>query len=778
MIYTRDFSSISIKDSAIVGGKGASLGEMFNSGIPVPDGFVVSAKTFEDFLRRMSLVQEIDAIYKKINHRMISSVESASEKIQGLIKRATVPNDIIMEIITRLEILGDEFVAVRSSATAEDGKDHAWAGQLDSYLNVCRSDVIKKVQDCLASLFTPRAIFYRFEEGLSDTMISVAVIVQKMINSEKSGIAFSVHPITEDQNQIIIEAGLGLGEAIVSGIITPDSYVTEKGSHKIIDINIPGQIQVLSSDQIFKLADIVLTIENHYGFPCDIEWAYKNGRFFIIQSRPITTLRNNIITEPDPKNKFVKLWEAKYDVAFTEICASIHDKMSPYKNIIESSPNNLIYFGNTDGMTAYCMPLESDESSEIGYKAHTEEGFVNQYCSEAFALIDENKKLIKDAGLLNFAKLSNSEVADFYNKYLLLSEKSIAYYKLCNDEFQEKIADEIRDWFIFNGVDSNQAQEYLSILTSEERINFLDLFNLELLKIAKINDKKQARIIAQNVSRNYGWLGTFEAGNFWDAEQIMSQALIIQIVPEDKKERKDKLLSELRLRYDIPQRFIRWGRQMADLANLKIELRIIWAFRDYYIGNFKQEIMNRLNVSGDVFYFLRSKEILNGLLNDELDVADQEIENRKKAFGFFIFNGEKSFCSGDLAIKKMGNCVELPKAYNGQIKGRVAMRGKVKGIAKIISPFNKLKDELNKIKKGDILITCMTRPQMIPAMYLASAFVTDEGGVTCHAAIIAREMRKPCIVATHNATKIIKDGDLIEVDADNGFVNIIKNFND
>jgi pyruvate,water dikinase len=144
MIYTRDFSSISIKDSAIVGGKGASLGEMFNSGIPVPDGFVVSAKTFEDFLRRMSLVQEIDAIYKKINHRMISSVESASEKIQGLIKRATVPNDIIMEIITRLEILGDEFVAVRSSATAEDGKDHAWAGQLIHILMFVDLMLLKK----------------------------------------------------------------------------------------------------------------------------------------------------------------------------------------------------------------------------------------------------------------------------------------------------------------------------------------------------------------------------------------------------------------------------------------------------------------------------------------------------------------------------------------------------------------------------------------------------------------------------------------------------------
>ncbi len=236
-----------------------------------------------------------------------------SEKIRGLIESRDVPGDIAKEIKEEFQKMNSEFVAVRSSATAEDGAEHAWAGQLESFLNTKEETLLDNVRKCWGSLFTPRAIFYRFEKGLHDTDISVAVVVQKMVQSEVSGIAFSVHPITEDYNQLIIEAGYGLGEAIVSGSITPDSYVVEKEPRKIVDTNINTQMrglfrnqsggnewinisepkassQVLTEAQILELAELIINIENHYGFPCDIEWAYENGKFYIVQSRPITTL--------------------------------------------------------------------------------------------------------------------------------------------------------------------------------------------------------------------------------------------------------------------------------------------------------------------------------------------------------------------------------------------------------------------------------------------------------------------------------------------------------
>lgn len=315
--YIKTFSGLGKDDATIAGGKGASLGEMTQAGIPVPQGFVILSNAFEEFIKETGLVEEIEAILGTVNHNEIHTVEFASENIKGLILSREIPDGIKTETLKHFKELDAQFVAVRSSATAEDGKDHAWAGQLDSYLNTTEEDLLEKVKHCWASLFTPRAIFYRFEKGLHTTIISVAVVIQKMVASEISGIAFSVHPVTEDRNQLIIEAGFGLGEAIVSGQISPDSYVVEKEPRKIIDIMVSSQTealyknpngggnkwktihepkassQVLSEEQILKLSELIIRIEKHYGFPCDIEWAYEKGDFYIVQSRPITTLLNS-----------------------------------------------------------------------------------------------------------------------------------------------------------------------------------------------------------------------------------------------------------------------------------------------------------------------------------------------------------------------------------------------------------------------------------------------------------------------------------------------------
>ena len=310
----RDFKKITKSDVSIAGGKGASLGEMTQAGINVPPGFVVLSAAFEKFLEETDLNVEIDSILHSVNPKEMRTIENASEKIKDLILNAPMPQGIKEEIKKEFKNLKSKFVAIRSSATAEDSSSAAWAGQLDSFLNTTEETLLENVQKCWASLFTPRAIFYRFEKGLHNSKISVAVVVQKMIESESSGIAFSVHPVTEDRNQIIIEAGLGLGEAIVSGQITPDSYVVEKNPRRIIDKNISvqergiyrklngggnewqdippkkGQQQKLTDEQILELSELIIKIENHYGFPVDIEWAYESDKFYITQSRPITTL--------------------------------------------------------------------------------------------------------------------------------------------------------------------------------------------------------------------------------------------------------------------------------------------------------------------------------------------------------------------------------------------------------------------------------------------------------------------------------------------------------
>jgi len=313
MQFLKPFKELGYKNVDIAGGKGASLGEMLNAGIPVPDGFVVLATTFDRFVEETDINVEIDAQLDKVNKDDVNSVDEASRTIQGMILKQKMPKDIGDEIMKQFEIQKMELVAVRSSATAEDSTDASWAGELDSFLMVTEKNLLDCVKKCWASLFTPRAIFYRIEKGLSSTKVSVAVVVQKMVNSEVSGITFTVHPVTQDENQMIIEAGYGLGEAIVGGLITPDAYVVDKVSKDIIDINIAVQeikiirdakgltkegktdkdeyeSQKLNGKEILELAEICKNIEKHYKFPCDIEWAREKGKFYIVQSRPITTL--------------------------------------------------------------------------------------------------------------------------------------------------------------------------------------------------------------------------------------------------------------------------------------------------------------------------------------------------------------------------------------------------------------------------------------------------------------------------------------------------------
>lgn len=312
--FVRHFSTLTKKDGPIAGGKGASLGEMFNNKIAVPPGYVVITPAFDAFIKANNLEQRIAATLEQVNPKEPASVDAASITIRKLIEEGDMPEDVETAIVHEFTQLATEFVAVRSSATAEDGATASWAGELESYTDITEEDLVEKVQRCWSSLFTPRAIFYRFEKNLQNQRVSVAVVVQKMVDSAVSGVAFSVNPVTKNYGQIIIEGGWGLGESVVAGIITPDSYLVNKKEEFIEDITVNSQetmitrvkgvstsvevpedlreAQKLKGSQIIELAKMCHHIEKHYGFPVDIEWAFDRGdnKLYIVQSRPITTL--------------------------------------------------------------------------------------------------------------------------------------------------------------------------------------------------------------------------------------------------------------------------------------------------------------------------------------------------------------------------------------------------------------------------------------------------------------------------------------------------------
>jgi len=293
-MFLKNLKQLSKKDVKIAGGKASSLGELIRMKIPVPRGFVILGNTFDNILNQDERNKKIELLLNKIDYKNIDSIKNNSKKIRKLILNIEISKNIKEEILKEFKKSKIKKMAVRSSATAEDSSDASWAGELETYLNINKKFLFDSIKKCWASLFTPRAIFYRHEKRLDKDKISVAVVIQSMVQSKISGITFTANPVTKDKRQMVIEASYGLGEMIAGGKITPDRYFINKNDWSITDISIGRQknmiIQKLTGWQIMKLAQLCYQIEKHYKYPQDIEWATENNNFYILQSRPITTL--------------------------------------------------------------------------------------------------------------------------------------------------------------------------------------------------------------------------------------------------------------------------------------------------------------------------------------------------------------------------------------------------------------------------------------------------------------------------------------------------------
>lgn len=344
------FSEIGKEDVPLVGGKGANLGEIVNAGFPVPNGFVITSHAYYDFIRENNLNIKIKHLLSTVNFNNSKSLEQVSLHIKKLIINAKMSDQLIKDIVLSYEKLGGAFnqalVAVRSSATAEDLANASFAGQQETYLNVKGDAVlIEKVKEGWASLFGARAIFYRHQQKFDNIKIGIALVVQKMVESDKSGIMFTIDPVTNDKSKIVIEAIFGLGELIVQGAVTPDHYEIDKKELKILskkasyqerslvkkgvsnkEIKLSkrqGEKQKLSEKEILTLAKLGKEIEKHYYFPQDLEWAIEKGKAYIVQTRSVTTthtdnkqintnlLESDIILKGDPASPGIASGPAK-----------------------------------------------------------------------------------------------------------------------------------------------------------------------------------------------------------------------------------------------------------------------------------------------------------------------------------------------------------------------------------------------------------------------------------------------------------------------------------
>ncbi|MGH1041126.1 phosphoenolpyruvate synthase [Bacillus wiedmannii] len=312
--FVLDFQEIENTQLALVGGKGLNLGELSSvQGIQVPEGFCVTTVGYEKAIEQNDELQTLLQQLTKLKREDRTQIGGISKKIREVIMAVEIPSEVVEAVAHYLSRFGNEHAyAVRSSATAEDLPYASFAGQQDTYLNIIGKEaILQHVRKCWASLFTERAVMYRMQNDFEHNQVSICVVVQKMVFPEASGILFTADPVTSNRKVVSIDASFGLGEALVSGLVSADNYKVKEGKitgkmiatkklaiyalkeggteTKQID---PAQqkLQTLSEQQILQLAQIGRQIESYFGCPQDIEWCVVDDTFYIVQSRPITTL--------------------------------------------------------------------------------------------------------------------------------------------------------------------------------------------------------------------------------------------------------------------------------------------------------------------------------------------------------------------------------------------------------------------------------------------------------------------------------------------------------
>jgi pyruvate,water dikinase len=324
------FKDIDKDDLPLVGGKGANLGEMTQAGFPVPNGFAVTVESYDIFLKENEIADKINDVLKDVDVNKADELQNASKKIEKIITKSVIPNKVKNEITKAYKKLSGklrkELVAVRSSATAEDLPGASFAGQQATFLNIKgQNDLLVAVRDCWASLFTARAIFYREQNKINHSKVKISVIVQKMVQSEVSGVMFTINPVTNEKDRILIEAVWGLGEMIVQGSVVPDKYMVQKETFAILSKEISDQSvqlikkgqktkerevprnqrekQKITDDEVIELAKIGDGLQKHYYFPQDIEWAKEGDKLYIVQTRPVTTIKEEVEKKDDGEFK-------------------------------------------------------------------------------------------------------------------------------------------------------------------------------------------------------------------------------------------------------------------------------------------------------------------------------------------------------------------------------------------------------------------------------------------------------------------------------------------
>jgi rifampicin phosphotransferase len=823
-------------DLMLAGGKGANLGELVHRGFAVPPGFVITTAAYDLLLQTNAVQDRLNNILASLDVEKPDSVAEISRQIHDLFQQIPIPAQITDEILRAYQELNDGAVAVRSSATAEDLPQAAFAGQQETFLNVIgEQQLMDAVRGCWASLWSERAILYRARQNIDQSTVKLAVVVQTMIPAEAAGVMFTANPVSGEREELIIDANPGLGEAVVGGMVTPDHFVINKRSRRIqeqrpgrrevvIHAKTGGGVEQIHSTKeitntsalplpaVSKLAGAGIEIERHYGAPQDIEWAWmqddsKIGKFYILQSRPMTAL-------PEPLNvsgpmrlvvpMLAEMWPTRpYPLDMTTFTGMIERAIGIllFTMIGKSAPNPDESFLEEDGVVVQFKPPQVRPSPSMLFTPWITMWRTRHYDLsrwESDPLLAEylaKVRLIeqRDLGSLTWQRTIETikeslalvpHVMELRERYLPRAIPSLAGLWLLLSLARRTD----RFGTVVSGVktkttETNQALEELARQIRADKA-LHDLFarhDTQQLRSA-LQASKEGKIFLKQFETFLDQYGHRETSltisqPAWK-DQPEDVFAILKVLAETEPPKPDSYDAWRRTRDELLAGSILGKRLFRNLFLKSLtNARYFFQIREdtHFYATMVQPSIRRAALAlgkrlveadalGDI------EEVFH-LRLDELEAVgqiwppkEQEITKIRSLVA------QRKRKRQSLANKPMIDprllAISSTRGEGVLLSGTSGSPGMAQGPAKIVHNFS----EFGKLRSGDVLVAPVTNPAWTPLFQRAVAVVVDTGGTASHAAIVAREYGIPAVMGTITGTKELADGQWIQVDGSRGLV--------
>ncbi len=902
--HIRLFSEISANDVPLVGGKGANLGEMTRAGLPVPPGFCVSADAYRQFTAHSQ--ETITQILDETRMDDADDVETKTARLREFLIAQPMPDDIAQQILDAYQELQNQIyssliaqhsalpVAVRSSATAEDLPDASFAGQQDTYLNIRGDDaLLEHVKRCWASLWTARAVTYRHRQGYEHDKVALAVVVQAMIESEVAGILFTANPVNNNRAEMVLNASWGLGEAIVSGLVTPDTWIVGKGGRILErdiamkdvaieyaheggtrEISVPREkceVACLNDGEVHALSALGERVEQHYTRPMDIEWAYARETFYMLQARPITTLDvgakhfdsqsfqpsapafqnasplRDVVGEYN-RTMFIEIFPDPLSPAFLSVIAPLFRSMldftfetlgfkpasdipaigtfynQPYfhREYIQAALAPLspqvqealvTQIVNPFGKHERRLPTEASPAF-LGMVARLL-NFMTGFPKQLPALLAEYRAEIEKFNALPFENLADREIVARIRElvfnhaskllnydFLMIALIGITYQMLGTllEKYYGDDSEQVRAKLI-SGVTGNitmQTNLKLWNLAQEAKRSPRVREILQNAQDARVREKLQqdgdGRIFLAALDAFLEQYGHREVRmdilyptwgedpapvlqfirGYFDADEKSNphaqQTRLVRERQELAREVNEHVQRDLAGRFAVAPLF-QWvlkntQAHTRERDTMHFELtRLFPPFRRALLELGERWQTRALFVNADDVFFMTLDEI--EALAQEPRAMQIIVQERRAEFQN---NAQRT----PPPIVRDGIPVETTRAVQdsapGQLRGIAGSPGVVEGIVRVIRGPH----EFEKLQRGEILVAPITNPVWTPLFAIAGGIVTQVGGILSHGAIVAREYGIPAVMAVHDATNLLPDGQRVVVDGSRGIVSVIE----